>query len=889
MRNAKKYLVGLTSAAMVLGTIATGASVSAQTAGSPPFSDISGVTQAPAITFLATAGIVNGVSTGLFDPTGTVTRAEMAKIVVNLIGKGNVASALNNETPSFADASSIPTWAWGYVNVAADMGIVNGFPNGDFEPNAPVTDVQVAAMLVRAIGDQSQVVGTWPGNYVAEAFNLGLNKNISNWVAGLPASRADAAQMAYNAAVDAPAGYATTSTTLNNITTSTTTPNAPLFMSAGGVSGNQVYRGVVTGVSNQNISLQVLANSSQDTYGPYQGTTITIPFASSYQLAGSLSSLSNLVGQTVVAMASSAGSASGQYGQIDYLKLSSTSSVTQHTGVLGSTASGSLVPALPTGYITVSAAGTSYPWLATNNPECASVSSLSTLGASPCDTSLFLLLGTSGSSSTTPGTTVPLATYNSVAGSSVYYINAPSSGVSSDPTAEVAGVTNLNEGATVSYTTSASGDLAALYETNTTYSVGVVSDTHCASGCTNSTSGVPWITFTLNGATYRVAVQPYTTLDVNGASATLSSSLVNDAIYASVVGNGNNPSFNNTAENAAAPGPNATQLLLFQNQVTGTVTGFTVSTSAHGNGPNNFYANGSTTATATTTSEGYSSITLSLTNGSTQTYATDSNFNPNGQISTGQSVTLVIDNSGDARKVINTVSANVVAAPALIVGESQTQSLNSLTPNQVQLTVADAAGTSESLTMPPLNGAALPTVFNGSDVSPFVTETGSVAGSTYQNYQAPTSTQGPGNPMGAILFVTNSQGQAVNANGLGTLAQVEASSTPPDGLPLQNVTGAVYYVAEASNGTAILGSDTVTNNGTSGYTLTNNSAVSTILSSGEAFYNNGGTWTAESLGSLSVGHIVDVYQGTYLGQTYYIVIDTGVSGTTTSMTAGALS
>jgi hypothetical protein len=74
MRSAKKYLVGLSAAALVLGTVATGLSASAQTVGTAPFSDIAGSPDAGAITFLATLGIVNGVGNGQYDPSAPVTR-----------------------------------------------------------------------------------------------------------------------------------------------------------------------------------------------------------------------------------------------------------------------------------------------------------------------------------------------------------------------------------------------------------------------------------------------------------------------------------------------------------------------------------------------------------------------------------------------------------------------------------------------------------------------------------------------------------------------------------------------------------------------------------------------------------------------------------------------
>ena len=329
VRNGKKYIVGLATAAMVLGSVVTGAGASAASAGSAPFSDVTG-SQAGAITFLSTIGVINGVGGGLYDPSAPVTREEMAKIVVNLAGKGNVATALQNETPSFTDAASIDTWAWGYVNVAADMGIVNGFPDGSFQPQAPVTDVQVAAMLIRAIGDQNQVIGTWPGNYVAAAFNLGINTGVT-FVANLPATRGDVAQMSYEAAVNAPV-Y--TATTTNGVTTFAKGPS----LYASGVAGNMTATGTVTGVSTGNITW---SNS---------GTATTKNWESSYQLVG-VTTLSSLIGESVIVNIDS-------NGNVNYLALAPNNSATSATGTLadGNTA-------VPAGYWDVNDGN---PWVVTN-------------------------------------------------------------------------------------------------------------------------------------------------------------------------------------------------------------------------------------------------------------------------------------------------------------------------------------------------------------------------------------------------------------------------------------------------------------------------------------------------------------------------------------------
>ena len=50
----------------------------------------------------------------------------------------------------FSDIYDIPlddSWAWAYVEVAAEKGIMQGFPGGVFKPNDKITRAQMAKML----------------------------------------------------------------------------------------------------------------------------------------------------------------------------------------------------------------------------------------------------------------------------------------------------------------------------------------------------------------------------------------------------------------------------------------------------------------------------------------------------------------------------------------------------------------------------------------------------------------------------------------------------------------------------------------------------------------------------------------------------------------------
>ncbi|MDI3317492.1 MAG: Ig-like domain-containing protein [Bacillota bacterium] len=157
---------------------------------------------ANAFNALAAVGVYQGDQNGNANPTQQITRAEFAAVAVRLAGKAAVADSLQNQTPAFKDANSIPNWAWGAVNAAAALGIIKGYPDGTFRATNNVTEAEAATMIIRVLGnDGAAQTGLWPANYMAVAQQLGLLNGITNAAANVPATRADVAFMAYNALV----------------------------------------------------------------------------------------------------------------------------------------------------------------------------------------------------------------------------------------------------------------------------------------------------------------------------------------------------------------------------------------------------------------------------------------------------------------------------------------------------------------------------------------------------------------------------------------------------------------------------------------------------------------------------------------------------------------
>ncbi|MDY3285276.1 MAG: S-layer homology domain-containing protein [Eubacteriales bacterium] len=96
---------------------------------------------------LAALGIMRGtVRDGktVFEPQSPVTRAEIATLLGRTLERGYA------ESPdAFTDGASIGVWARPYVAVMRAMGVLTGYGDGSFRPNASVTRAELAVMLDR--------------------------------------------------------------------------------------------------------------------------------------------------------------------------------------------------------------------------------------------------------------------------------------------------------------------------------------------------------------------------------------------------------------------------------------------------------------------------------------------------------------------------------------------------------------------------------------------------------------------------------------------------------------------------------------------------------------------------------------------------------------------
>lgn len=98
------------------------------------------------------AGIVSGVGGDKFAPSATISREEMAVMLVRALeakqGQGSEAAAASG----FADRAVISEWAAESVDTAAQLGLVQGQSGNRFAPKAKLTRAEAAQVIYTLIG-----------------------------------------------------------------------------------------------------------------------------------------------------------------------------------------------------------------------------------------------------------------------------------------------------------------------------------------------------------------------------------------------------------------------------------------------------------------------------------------------------------------------------------------------------------------------------------------------------------------------------------------------------------------------------------------------------------------------------------------------------------------
>ena len=100
-----------------------------------------------AVSTLAKAKVLNGYPDGTFLPNAPITRAELATILTRMSVLVNMSKEVS--PAAFSDVAG--HWAVASIKIAAESGWINGYEDGTFRPDNPVTRAEAVTMLNRML------------------------------------------------------------------------------------------------------------------------------------------------------------------------------------------------------------------------------------------------------------------------------------------------------------------------------------------------------------------------------------------------------------------------------------------------------------------------------------------------------------------------------------------------------------------------------------------------------------------------------------------------------------------------------------------------------------------------------------------------------------------
>ncbi|UQZ37574.1 phosphoesterase [Paenibacillus sp. PK3_47] len=148
------------------------------------FNDTASHWGASAITAAVKLRIVDGYGDGSFRPNAPVTRAEFAAMIARAFGLGSSTAPV-----TFQD--TVSTWAAGYIGTLAEKGIVTGYEDGSFKPDARITRAEMVTIISRVLDLQVLAAGTqadfadvrndhWAADVIRQASSANLVQGISS-------------------------------------------------------------------------------------------------------------------------------------------------------------------------------------------------------------------------------------------------------------------------------------------------------------------------------------------------------------------------------------------------------------------------------------------------------------------------------------------------------------------------------------------------------------------------------------------------------------------------------------------------------------------------------------------------------------------------------------
>ena len=152
-----------------------------------------------AVEYISEKKVISGFPDGSFQPQGTLTRAQAAKILCAALEGADKAEALTKTETGFSDVPA-SHWAAKFIAWCVDKGIAAGVGNGKFDPDGLLTAAAFSKMLLVAYGKAKaeDLVGKdWLLNTQKALRADNMKEGVDN-VGNTPTTRENACHLVYN-------------------------------------------------------------------------------------------------------------------------------------------------------------------------------------------------------------------------------------------------------------------------------------------------------------------------------------------------------------------------------------------------------------------------------------------------------------------------------------------------------------------------------------------------------------------------------------------------------------------------------------------------------------------------------------------------------------------
>ena len=113
---------------------------------------------------MSKAGVVNGYTDGIFNPDKSISRAEFAVIAARFD------TGTYNGEDKFTDIRG--HWASEYINRAAERGWINGYGDGTFRPDQPITRAEAMTLVNSVLNRKPENVSSLTNDMIVWSDNI---------------------------------------------------------------------------------------------------------------------------------------------------------------------------------------------------------------------------------------------------------------------------------------------------------------------------------------------------------------------------------------------------------------------------------------------------------------------------------------------------------------------------------------------------------------------------------------------------------------------------------------------------------------------------------------------------------------------------------------------